>query len=182
MSFTESGRLAQIQAQARICAISTSIAKLQCNPTAQRINRPVGNSESGRMAQAAAAAACCKPSVPNNNYTNCCPGQQSSRQLPATRTIQTEGAYTASRQAACDIVAETLAETTISQGGISEAQRLRRIQDGFRYPDYTTNPDARFSQYQRFFPAPCPPAPVANNLPLTQPEFGCDQVNQFPYA
>lgn len=182
MSFTESGRLAEIQSQARICAISTSIARLNksCCPPAQQINRPVGNSESGRMAQAAAAAACCKPSVPNNNYTNCCPSV--TQVIPATRTIQTEGAYTASRQAACAIVAETLAETTISQGGVSEAQRLRRIQDGFRYPDYTTNPDARFRQYQRFFPPPCPPAPVANNLPLTQPEFGCSQVNQFPYA
>ena len=180
MSYTESGRLAQIQAQARICAISTSIARLNksCCPPAQQINRPVGNSESGRMAQAAAAAACCKPSVPNNNYVNCCPLPV----IPATRTIQTEGAYTASRQAACAIAAETLAETAISAGGSSESQRIRRIQDGFRYPDYATNPDARFIKYQRFFPAPCPPAPVANNLPLTQPEFGCDQVNQFPYA
>jgi hypothetical protein len=178
MSFTESGRLAQVQAQARACAISTSIAKLQCCPPALQINRPVGNSESGRMAQAAADAACCRPAVANNNYTNCCPLPV----IPATRTVQTEGAYTASRQAACAIVAETLTENMISAGGSSESQRLRRLQDEFRYPNYATNPDARFLQYQRFFPAPCPPAPVANNLPLTQPEFGCDQVNQFPYS
>lgn len=174
MSFTESGRLAAIQAQVRQCNISTAIAKLnrQCCPPAQQINRPVGNSESGRMAAAAAAAACCAPSVPTNNYVNCCPP----RPVAATRTIQSEGAYLASRQAACAVVAE------ISAGGTSESQRLRKIQDEINNPDYIVNPDARFQRYQRFFPAPCPPAPNANNLPLTQPEFGCNQVNQFPYA
>jgi hypothetical protein len=177
MSYTESARLAQVQAQARACAISTAIVRLQgCSP-AQQINRPVGNSESGRMAAAAAAAACCKPAIANNNYMNCGGGGRCIP-LPATRTIQTEGAYLAGRLANCAIAAEG----TISAGGTSESQRLRRLQDGFRYPDYTTDPDARFVRYQRFFPAPCPPAPVANNLPLTQPEFGCAQVNQFPYA
>ncbi len=176
MSYTESGRLSQIQASVRACNISTAIARLQkpCCPPTQQINRPVGNSESGRLAAAAAAAACCAPSVPTNNYVNCCPLPR----VSATRTIQSEGAYLASRQATCAIAAEG----TISVGGTSESLRLRRIQDDINNPDYTTNPEARFLKYQRFFPAPCPPAPVANNLPLTQPEFGCAQVNQFPYA
>lgn len=176
MSFTESARLSQLQATVRACAVQNAIQKLQTQAPALAPDRRVGNSESGRLSNLQADLACCaKPTGGQNTYV--CPLPR----ISATRTIQTEGAYTASKVAACQLNLETQG---ISAGGTSESQRLRLASSCFvnSNADYTTNPEARWLQYQRFFPAPCPPAPNANNLPLTQPEFGCAQVNQFPYS
>lgn len=178
MSYTEARRLAALQAEIRACTVNNAIAALQCRsancgPNTQ-INRPVGNSESGRLAQLQADLACCGPAgggVP----IICCDKPQ---RVPQTRTIQTEGAYTASRVASCTLAATT---PNISAGGISESRRLRKLQDDILNVDYGTDPDARFLQYQRVFPAPCPPAPVANNQPYPQPQFPC-APNQFPFS
>jgi hypothetical protein len=180
-SYTESGRLSRLQATVRACAVNTAIEGLRCQ---QRANcpvdpaplRPVGNFESGRLAKAVAQATqCCAAPRPGNIEICCKPSPG-----PPPQTLQTEGAYLASRVAACEFVAAI--NGGISAGGVSESQRLRLIQDQILNVDYTQNPDARFLQYQRFFPAPCPAVPPANNLPLTQPEFGCAQKNQFPFA
>ena len=175
MSYTEAARLAELQATVRACAVQTAIQKMRCVP-AQAPDRRVGNSESGRLSQLQSDLACC--SQPRGTIDPPCPPM---RPVAATRTVQTEGAYTASRVAACDLI---LAGQGISAGGTSESQRLRLAQSCMMNAnsDYTQNPNNRWLQYQRFFPVPCPPAPNANNLPLTQPEFGCAQVNQFPYS
>jgi hypothetical protein len=171
MSYTESARLSQLQATVRSCAVQNAIQKLQCCEPAQAPDRQVGNSESGRLTQLQSDLACCAQPSGQNTYV--CPLPR----VSATRTVQTEGAYTASKVANCQLALTT---SNISAGGVTESQRLRL--NCTSNVDYTTNPDARWLQYQRFFPAPCPPAQNANNLPLTQPEFGCAQVNQFPYS
>ena len=176
MSNTESGRLAALQATVRACSVTAAIDALRSQRACARPPaplRPVGNSESGRLTNLQAALAAC--TAPTTGTTTICPRDV----LPATRTIQSEGAYLASKQAACALAAGT---PTISAGGTSESRRLRAQQSCLLNVDYTVNPDARFVQYQRVFPAPCPPGPVANNLPLTQPKFGCASVNQFPYS
>lgn len=174
MSYTESARLSQLQATVRSCAVQNAIQKLQCCAPAQAPDHRVGNSESGRLSQLQSDLACCTPPQSGqNNYV--CPLPR----VSATRTVQTEGAYTASKVAACQLALTT---SNISAGGVPEGQRLRLASSCLSNVDYGTNPDARWLQYKRFFPAPCPPAPNANNLPLTQPEFGCSQVNQFPYS
>ncbi len=176
MSYTEAGRLAELQATVRACAVQTAIQKMRNCAPAQAPDRRVGNSESGRLSQLQSDLACC--SRPAGTIDPPCPPV---RQMAATRTVQTEGAYTASRVAACELV---LAGQGISAGGTSEGQRLRLAQSCLANSntDYVSNPDNRWIKYQRFFPAPCPPAANANNLPLTHPEFGCAQVNQFPYS
>ena len=179
-SYTESGRLGRLQATVRSCAVNTAIESLRCQ---QRRNCPidpaplraVGNFESGRLAQQIEDARCCAQPRSGIIETICKPAPG-----PPPQTIQTEGAYLASRVANCEFVASI--DGGISAGGVSESRRLRAAQDCILNFDYTQNPNARFSQYQRFFPAPCPPAPVANNLPLTGPEFGCSQKNQFPFS
>ncbi len=176
MSFTESGRLAALQATVRACSVSAAIEGLQKQRQCVRPPaplRPVGNSESGRLSNLQTALAVC--TAPTSGTNTLCP----TTAVPATRTIQTEGAYLASKQAACALAAAT---SNISAGGTTESQRLRLQQSCLLNVDYTLNPDARFVQYQRYFPVPCPPAPNANNLPLTQPKFGCASVNQFPYS
>lgn len=177
-SYTESGRLGRLQATVRACSVNTAIESLRCQ---QRRNCPVdaaplrsvGNFESGRIAQRIKDAQ--TQPRPGLIETICKPAPG-----PLPQTIQTEGAYLASRATACAFVANI--DGGISAGGVSESQRLRAAQDSILNVDYTTNPNARFLQYQRFFPAPCPPAPVVNNLPLTGPEFGCFQQNQFPFS
>ena len=175
MSYTEAGRLSALRAEIRACTVNNAIAALQCRAAgpATQINRPVGNSESGRLAQMQADLACCAD--PGGVRIICCNKPQ---RIPQTRTIQTEGAYTASLVANCALAATT---PNISAGGISESQRLQKLRDEILNVDYGTDPDARFLQYQRFFPTPCPPAPVANNLPYPQPQFPC-APNQFPFS
>lgn len=175
MSNTESGRLTALQATVRACSVSAAIEGLRSQQQCVRPPaplRPVGNSESGRLSNLQTALARC--TAPTTGTTTICPNDV----LPSTRTIQSEGAYLASKQAAC---AQAQAQG-ISAGGTSEGQRLRAQNSCLLNVDYTVNPDARFQKYQRIFPAPCPPGPIANNLPLTQPKFGCASVNQFPYS
>lgn len=176
MSNTESGRLTALQATIRACSVTAAIEGLRSQQQCVRPPaplRPVGNSESGRLSNLQSALAIC--TAPTTGTTTIFPRDV----LPSTRTIQTEGAYLASKQAACAIAAGT---PGISAGGTSEGQRLRAQTSCLLNVDYTVNPDARFVKYQRIFPAPCPPGPNANNLPLTQPKFGCAAVNQFPYS
>ncbi len=179
-SITESARLSRLQATVRACAVNTAIEGLRCQQRAScRVDpaplRPVGNFESGRLARQLEDARCCAQPRPGLIESFCKPAPG-----PPPQTLQTEGAYLASRVAACEFVAAI--QGGISAGGVSESQRLRLAQDGILNVDYTQNPDARFLQYQRFFPAPCPAVPPANNLPLTHPEFGCAQQNQFPFS
>jgi hypothetical protein len=175
MSNTESGRLTALQATIRACSTRAAIDCLRLQQQCVRSPaplRPVANSESGRLSNLQTAIAIC--TAPTTGTTTICPRDV----LPATRTIQTEGAYLASKQAACALAAAT---PSISAGGTSEGQRLRAQNSCLQNVDYTLNPDARFLKYQRVFPVPCPPGPNANNLPLPQPRFRCGG-NQFPYS
>lgn len=175
-SYTESARLSQLQATVRSCTVNTAIERLrrQQHVAAPVPLRPVGNFESGRLANTLEKVRQCttaRPGIIEDFYK---------APRPPPQTIQTEGAYLASRIGICEFNATI--HGGISAGGTSESRRLRAIQDQILNVDPATNPDSRFLQYQRFFPVPCPPAPIANNLPLTQPEFGCAQQNQFPYS
>ncbi len=174
MSYTESGRLAQLQQTIRACTINDAIMKLQAQQRVAYGNSTAagyGNSESGRISNlvaASSAGGCCFV-PPVTVGTSCCKPDA----VSATATVQTEGSYIQSIKAAADACGPTPLSGMISAGGMTESQRIRRLQDEILYVDYATNPDARFLKYQRFFPTPCPPAPVANNLPLTQPRFPC---------
>lgn len=173
MSFTESGRLSALQATVRACAVQTAILNMRCTP-AQAPNRSVGNSESGRLSKLQSDLVSCREI--RGTIDAPCP---SVRPLASTRTIQTGGAYTASRVSNLALNAEK----GISAGGTSESQRLRLVQSSLTNSntDFITNPNNRFLQYQRFFPAPCPPAQNANNLPIPRPRFPC-VPNQFPFS
>jgi hypothetical protein len=178
-TYTESARLSQLQATVRSCAVNTAIEHLRCRQraacaAAPAALRPVGNFESGRLAHMVEKVEACATQRQGIILDFC------KMPRPPPRTIQTEGAYLASRVANCDFNATI--HGGISAGGTSESRRLRATQDQILHVDPITNPDSRFLQYKRFFPVPCPPAPVANNLPLTQPAFGCAQQNQFPYS
>ena len=179
MSYTESGRLAQLQQTIRACTINDKIAELQAQRS-QTKNRVYygnsnaagyGNSESGRIGNVLAAlgpgGVCyvAEPTLPSN-----CSVVPSVSQF---KTVQSEGSYIQTIRAAAEACGPTPLQNRISAGGITESQRLQRLQDSIINVDYSVNPDARFLKYQRFFPTPCPPAPVANNQPLTQPRFQC---------
>ncbi len=175
MSYTESGRLAQLQQTIRACTINDKIMKLQTQQKVAYGNSNAtgyGNSESGRISRL------------YGNYqpgSNCYVGQQitsgdcsnCTSRVSTLTTVQTESSYIQSVKAATVACGPTPLTGMISPGGITESQRIRRLQDSIEYVDYAENPDARFLKYQRFFPTPCPPAPVANNQPLTQPRFPC---------
>jgi hypothetical protein len=174
MSFTESGRLAQLQQTIRACTINDKIMKLQAQQRAAYGNSTAagyGNSESGRISKlvAATSAGGCCFEAPVTVGTDCCKPTP----VSANATIQTESSYIQGLKKGAEACGPSPLSGMISAGGISESQRIRRLQDSVVYVDYSVNPDARFLQYQRFFPTPCPPAPVANNLPLTQPRFPC---------
>ncbi len=174
MSFTESGRLAQLQQTIRACTINDKIMQLQAQQRVVYGNSNAagyGNSESGRISklvtETSAGGCCFVPPVTVG--TNCCKPAP----VSATATVQTESSYIQSVKAAAIACGPTPLTDRISAGGITESQRIKRLQDCIVNVDYSVNPDARFLKYQRFFPTPCPPAPNANNLPLTQPRFPC---------
>ena len=175
MSYTESGRLAQLQQTIRACTINDSIMKLQAQQRAAYGNSNAagyGNSESGRISKLAGAyqsGNCCYvgQQITSGDCSNCTPV------VSASLTVQTEGSYIQSLKKDAEACGPSPLSGMMSAGGITESQRIRRLQDSIVYVDYSVNPDARFLKYQRFFPTPCPPAPVANNLPLTQPRFPC---------
>lgn len=176
MSFTESARLAQLQQTIRACTINDKIMKLQAQqrvPYGNSTAAGYGNSESGRISNLLAAQSpggCCF--TPQATFGSDCRPCDVDR-VSATQTVQTEGSYLQVVKAAAIACGPTPLTEHISAGGITESLRLKRLQDEVLYVDYATNPNARFQQYERFFPTPCPPAPVANNLPLTQPRFPC---------
>ncbi len=188
MSFTEAGRLAALQQTIRVCTVNDAIEKIRCSrkdPYGNSSAAGYGNSESGRLSAALANSNCCvvAPSSGTNCTTCIDMGSGSGSGVGPPRTIQAESQYikkVAAAAVACGPsgIGPYVSPTTgqiqrISAGGISESVRIRRLQDEVEYVDYTVNPNARFLPYQRFFPPPCPPAPVANNQPLTQPRFPC---------
>ncbi len=177
MSFTESARLAQLQQTIRACTINDKIMKLQAQqrvPYGNSTAAGYGNSESGRISNlltSQSPGGCCF--TPQPTVGTGCIGGTCVERVSATQTVQTEGSYIRAVRAAAEACGPSPLDDHISAGGITESLRLKRLQDEVLYVDYATNPNARFLQYQRFFPTPCPPAPVANNQPLTQPRFPC---------
>lgn len=185
MSYTESLRLQRLQETVRACTVNDAIAKMRCSykePYGNSTAAGYGNSESGRIAkivESVQPSGLCFNAPPSTDICNPCQKQQTS----SLQTIQSESQYLKKVQAqaiACGpnpvgpYVSPTTGEINrISAGGVQESVRIQRMRDGIENVDYTTNPNARLLPYQRFFPAPCPPAPIANNLPLTQPRFPC---------
>lgn len=175
MSYTESGRLAALQRQIRACTINDKISQLRSVPPQPYGNGSAtssGNSEAGRISKVVSATqpgGCCFEPIPKTDIcaTTCRQPQ------PATRTIQTESQYTKTIQQLAITCGIGPTDARISAGGTSESMRIQRLRDSIEYVDYNTNPDARFLEYQRFTPTPCPPAPVANNQPFPQPRFRC---------
>ncbi len=184
MSFTEAGRLTALQQTIRACTVNDAIEKIRCSrkdPYGNSSAAGYGNSESGRLSAALANSNCCVVAPVVTSGTNCTTCMDMGTGPP--RTVQAESQYikkVAAAAVACGpsgigpyVLPTTGQIQRISAGGISESVRIRRLQDEVEYIDYTINPNARFLPYQRFFPTPCPPAPVANNQPLTQPRFPC---------
>ncbi len=175
MSYTESGRLAALQRQIRACTINDKIAKIRCIPPQPYGNGSAissGNTEAGRISKLVSATqpgGCCFEPIPKADIctTTCRPPPS------ATRTIQTESQYTKTVQQLAIACGIGPTDAHISAGGITESVRLQRLRDSIEYVDYATNPNARFLEYQRFTPPPCPPAPNANNQPFPQPRFPC---------
>lgn len=174
MSYTESGRLAALQANIRRCTVNDVIRNMSKIPPV-----PYGNSNAQGVGDASSSRTekVVQRFLPGGEcfterklYQPACP---SGPPVPATKTIQTESQYIKSVQAAAIACGTGNGAPPMSAGGTSESIRLRKLQDQINYCDYTLNPDARFLEYQRFTPAPCPPAPVANNQPEPRPRFPC---------
>jgi hypothetical protein len=164
-----------LQRQIRICTINDKIAQIRCAPPSPYGNGSAtsyGNSEAGRISKIVSATqpgGCCfEPRTEGEVCTNRCRPPPS-----ATRTIQTESQYTKSVQQAAIACGVGPTDPHISAGGGPESIRIQRLRDSIEYVDYTTNPNARFLEYQRFIPPACPPAPIANNLPIPRPRFPC---------
>jgi hypothetical protein len=174
MSYTESGRLAALQASVRRCTVNDVIrnmSKIPPVPYGNTSAQGVGDASSShteKIAQQFQPGGTCF--VERKLYQAPCPPGTI---ISATQTIQTESQYTKSVQAAAIACGTGYGVPPISAGGTTESVRLRKLQDQINYCDYTVNPDARFLEYQRFTPTPCPPAPIANNMPDPKPRFPC---------
>ncbi len=185
MSYTESLRLQRLQETIRVCTVNDAITKMRCSakdPYGNSTAAGYGNSESGKISKivnSSQPSGLCFLAPATTDICN----PYTAPQTSSLQTIQAESQYIKKIQAeaiACGppIVGPYVSPTTgqinrISAGGVQESIRIQRMRDGIEYVDYATNPNARLLPYQRFFPAPCPPAPIANNLPLTQPRFPC---------
>ena len=185
MSYTESLRLQRLQETVRVCTVNDAIAKMRCSakdPYGNSTAAGYGNSESGRIAklvESVQPSGLCFYAPPTTDICNPCFTQKTS----TLQTIQAESQYIKKIQAqavACGpkpigpYVSPTTGQINrISAGGVQESVRMQRLKDEVANNDYVTNPNARLLPYQRFIPPPCPPAPIANNLPLTQPRFPC---------
>lgn len=170
MSYTESGRLSALKQTIRVCTVNDAINRVRCSrkdPYGNSTAAGYGNSESGRISgvatklQSGGECFTARGIIDNS----CC-----SPTVPATRTIQTQGSLIKNVAKATIACGPSVLGQHISAGGIPESLRLQRLRDEIVAEDLATNPNAR---YNNFVPPICPPAPIANNLPLTQPRFPC---------